>query len=229
MNLSIPLKLLAIDTSTEACSAALVIDRAILTKFELAPRRHAQLILPMVDQLLGEAGLSVRELEGLAFGRGPGSFTGIRIAASLIQGIALGADLPVAPISSLAALAQGIFSATQQPHVLVAIDARIGEVYWGAYQADDHGIMRPVQSECVCSPASAPLPTHARWFGGGTGWGIYADLLGQRLGGRLLGVAPDCYPHAREVAILGIDAFSRGSVVEAEQALPVYLREKVVD
>ncbi len=183
----------------------------------------------MVDQLLGEASLSVRELDGLAFGRGPGSFTGVRIATSLIQGIALGADLSVAPISSLAALAQGIFSKTGEPRVLVAIDARINEIYFGAYQADEYGIMRASQPECLSCPTTAPLPGHGHWFGGGTGWRIYADLLGSRLGRRLLGVAPDCLPHAREVAILGIDAFNRGSVVEAGQALPVYLREKVVD
>jgi tRNA threonylcarbamoyladenosine biosynthesis protein TsaB len=223
------LKLLAIDTSTEACSAALAIEHTILTRFELAPRRHTELLLPMVDQLLGEAALSVHELEGLAFGRGPGSFTGVRIATGVIQGIALGTDLLVAPISSLAALAQGVFSKTGQPQVLAAIDARINEVYWGAYQADEQGIMRASQPECLCSPTAAPLPAHGRWFGGGTGWGIYADLLGPRLGDRLLGVAPDCYPHAREVAILGLDAFNCGSVVEAGQALPVYLREKVVD
>jgi tRNA threonylcarbamoyladenosine biosynthesis protein TsaB len=223
------LKLLAIDASTEACSAALALDRTILSRFELAPRRHAELILPMVDQLLAEAGMSVHALDGLAFGCGPGAFTGIRIAAGVIQGIALGADLPVAPISSLAALAQGIFSEAGQAHVLAAIDARMGEVYWGAYQAEAQGILRPIQPECVCRPALAPLPSHGRWFGVGTGWGIYGDTLGARLGDRLLGRAPDRYPQAREVAILGLEAFTQGHVVAAEQALPVYLRDKVVD
>jgi tRNA threonylcarbamoyladenosine biosynthesis protein TsaB len=225
------LKLLAIDTSTEACSAALAIDNAVTnTRFELAPQRHAELILPMVDQLLREADLRVDELDGLAFGQGPGTFTGVRIAAGIIQGIALGAELPIVPVSSLAALAQGLFSERGQARVLAAIDARIGEIYWGAYQVDERGILMAVQSQCVGKPDTVPVPVAGRWFGAGTGWDSYGPILRERLGDRLLGIEPQRYPHAREVAVLGIEAFKAGhGVVQAEYALPTYLRNQVVD
>jgi tRNA threonylcarbamoyladenosine biosynthesis protein TsaB len=225
------LKLLAIDTSTEACSAALAIDNAIYTRFELAPQRHAELILPMVDQLLREADLRVGELDGLAFGQGPGTFTGVRIAAGITQGIALGAELPIVPVSSLAALAQGLFSERGQAKVLAAIDARIGEIYWGAYQVDERGILMAVQAQCVGKPDTVPVPVAGQWFGAGTGWDSYGPILRERLGGdRLLGIEPRRYPHAREVAVLGIEAFKAGhGVVQAEYALPAYLRDQVVD
>jgi tRNA threonylcarbamoyladenosine biosynthesis protein TsaB len=225
------LKLLAIDTSTEACSAALAVDNAVThTRFELAPQRHAELILPMVDHLLREADLRVGELDGLAFGQGPGTFTGVRIAAGIIQGIALGAELPIVPVSSLAALAQGLFSERGQARVLAAIDARIGEIYWGAYQVDERGILMAVQAQCVGKPDTVPVPVAGRWFGAGTGWDSYGPILRKRLGGdRLLGIEPRHYPHAREVAILGIEAFKAGHGIQAEYALPAYLRDKVVD
>jgi tRNA threonylcarbamoyladenosine biosynthesis protein TsaB len=225
------LKLLAIDTSTEACSAALAIDNAVThTRFELAPQRHAELILPMVDHLLREADLRVAELDGLAFGQGPGTFTGVRIAAGIIQGIALGAELPIVPVSSLAALAQGLFSERGQARVLAAIDARIGEIYWGAYQVDERGILMAVQAQCVGKPDTVPMPVAGRWFGAGTGWDSYGPILRERLGGdRLLGIEPRRYPHAREVAVLGIEAFKAGHGIQAEYALPAYLRDQVVD
>ena len=225
------MKLLAIDTSTEACSAALAIDNTVThTRFELAPQRHAELILPMVDQLLREADLRVDELDGLAFGQGPGTFTGVRIAAGIIQGIALGAKLPIVPVSSLAALAQGLFSERGQAKVLAAIDARIGEIYWGAYQVDERGILMAIQAQCVGKADTVPVPVAGRWFGAGTGWDSYGPILRERLGDRLLGIEPQRYPHAREVAVLGIEAFKAGhGVVQAEYALPAYLRDQVVD
>lgn len=185
----------------------------------------------MLDQLLREADLRVGELDGLAFGQGPGTFTGVRIAAGIIQGIALGAELPIVPVSSLAALAQGLFSERGQARVLAAIDARIGEIYWGAYQVDERGILMAVQAQCVGKPDTVPVPVAGRWFGAGTGWDSYGPILRERLGGdRLLGIEPRRYPHAREVAVLGIEAFKAGhGVVQAEYALPAYLRDKVVD
>ncbi len=129
------MKLLAIDTSTDACSAALWLNGEVRQRYQVAPREHGQLILPMIESLLAEAGLALTQLDTLAFGRGPGGFTGVRIANSVIQGLAFGADLPVVPISSLAALAQGAYTEMGTPQILAAIDARIGEVYWGAYRA----------------------------------------------------------------------------------------------
>jgi tRNA threonylcarbamoyladenosine biosynthesis protein TsaB len=220
-------KLLAIDTSTEACSASLLIGDEILERYRLAPREHTQLILPMVDELLSEAGLKVGNLDGLAFGRGPGAFTGLRIAASVIQGIAFAADLPVAPISSLAALAQGAAREVGVSHVLAAIDARIQEVYWGAYKLDSEGLMQINGEEVVCSPEQVPLPIGQDWHGVGTGWEAYLSQLRQRLTGSVSAWDGKRYPQARDVALLGAGAHDRGEAVSAELALPIYLRNQV--
>ncbi len=221
------MKLLAIDTSTEACSAALVIGETIEECFAMAPQRHAELILPMLDELLRGAGLGVGDLDGLAFARGPGAFTGLRIGAGVAQGIAFGSNLAVAPVSTLAALAQRAYGLTGHTQVIAAIDARMGEVYWGVYQLAGEGIMRSVVEECVCPPARAPLPASGRWLGIGTGWTGHAEFLKQRLGDRLFEVAADPYLHAREVAVLGLDVFRQNRAVTAELAVPVYLRDEV--
>jgi tRNA threonylcarbamoyladenosine biosynthesis protein TsaB len=221
------MKLLAIDTSTEACSAALMIGDTIEERFAIAPQRHAELILPMLDELLRNVGLGIGDLDGLAFARGPGAFTGLRIGAGVTQGIAFGAELPVAPVSTLAAMAQRAYRLTGHTQVIAAIDARMGEVYWGVYQLDDDGIMRPVVDECVRPPDRAPLPASGQWLGIGTGWIGHAESLRQRVGERLLDIVPDPYPYAREVAVLGLDMFRRNQAVTAELALPVYLRDQV--
>ncbi|KAF0193093.1 MAG: putative protease [Gammaproteobacteria bacterium] len=221
------MKLLAIDTSTEACSAALYVDNEVAECFRIAPREHAVLILPMIEQLLGDAGLSLNRLDALAFGRGPGSFTGVRIAAGVIQGLAYGAALPVVPVSSLAALAEGVRRERQQSRVLAAFDARIGEVYWGAYQADEPGRMVLIGEEQVCPPKVVPEPAAGAWFGAGSGWRAYIDALTSRLGNRVAGFDAECYPHAADVARLAVAGLAAGQAVDAERALPVYLRDNV--
>lgn len=216
-------RLLAIDTTEDACSAALALDGEITERFELAPRRHNELILPMMDALLATAGLSVQQLDALAFARGPGGFTGLRIAASVIQGVGLASELPVVPVSSLQALAEGCEGATG---VLTAFDARMSEVYWGAFRRDDAGLMRAVIDESVCSPAQVQVPEGTDWRGIGSGWGSYAELLGKRC---LIGGAPDgdACVHAADVARLAVTLFDEGAAVDVEHALPVYLRNKV--
>ncbi len=221
------MKLLAIDTSTEACSAALYVDNEVAERFRIAPREHAVLILPMIEQLLGDAGLSLNRLDALAFGRGPGSFTGVRIAAGVIQGLAYGAALPVVPVSSLAALAEGVRRERQQSRVLAAFDARIGEVYWGAYQADEPGRMVLIGEEQVCPPQVVPGPAAGVWFGAGSGWRAYIDALKSRLGNRVAGFDAEYYPHAADVARLAVAGLAAGQAVDAEWALPVYLRDNV--
>lgn len=221
------MKLLAIETATEACSAALSIDGEIRERFEIAPRGHTELILPMIDELMAEAGISISQVDAMAFGRGPGAFTGVRIAVGVTQGIAFGADLPVVPVSTLAALAQG--AAADQ--VLVALDARMDEVYWGAYQRNTEGRMELVGEECVSSPAEVPLPASEGWRGAGAGWAAYESVLSARCTNQLV-PAPEAWdasalPHARDVAELGLAGFDAGQAVSAEQALPVYLRDKV--
>lgn len=219
-------RILAVDTSEDACSAALLIGDAVAERFELAPRRHSELILPMMDGLLRDAGVKMADLDALAFARGPGSFTGVRIAASVIQGVALGADLPVVPVSSLQALAQGVARASAADAVLSALDARMREVYWGVYRSDAAGIMRAVIEDRVCAPERAEVPAGGPWVGAGSGWSSYADVLG-----RHLGPAPELHGealvHARDVAWLARPLLAEGRAVPAEQALPVYLRNEV--
>lgn len=221
------MKILAVDTSTEACSAALLLDGEARERYRIAPREHAALILPMVESLLAEAGLALVQLDALAFGRGPGSFTGVRIGTGVIQGLAFGADLPVVPVSSLAAIAQGAYREKGAERVLAAIDARIQEVYWGAYQCSGAGVMELAGVECVCRPAEVPVPEGNGWFGAGTGWGAYPEELRMRLGGAVSGFEAERFPHAQDVAVLGVEGFGRGLALPAEQALPVYLRDEV--
>lgn len=217
------MKILALETATEACSAALYIDAEIRERFEIAPRGHSELILPMLESLLVEADISLQQVDALAFGRGPGAFTGVRIGVGVAQGVAFGADLPVLPISTLAALAQ----ATDAARVLAAIDARMDEVYWGRYQRDDRGLMRLQGEECVAAPAATPTVSGEDWLGAGSGWGVYGDSLRMRHAGRVSVLAPEVLPRAAAISQLGAAAFAAGETVSAEQALPVYLRDKV--
>lgn len=223
------MRLLAIETTTQACSAALSIDGHITSRFEIAPRQHAQLILPMLDDLLGEAGVALADLTAVAFTRGPGSFTGIRIGSSVIQGLAYAANLPVVPISTLQALAYAAYRDTQAPRVLAALDARMQEVYWGCYLCDDNSIVLQGE-ECVVKPAAVPIPLPGEYTGVGSGWDEYGDLLKQRLSTiTLTTINPTVYPHADAVVSLAERAYRAGDFVSPEQALPLYLRDNVTN
>ena len=217
-------KILALDTSTEACSAAILVDGQIIERFAELPRGHAACVLGMVQDVLAEAGLGVTDLDAISFCRGPGGFTGVRIACGVVQGIAYGADLPVVPLSTLAVLAQGGWRAYRAEHVLAAIDARMGEVYFGAYRAVD-GLMRLQGEELVASPEALPPAGGTGWYGIGTGWQAYGEQLRARLG------APQAVypalPRAADCLPLAAAALAGGEAVAAEQALPVYLRDKV--
>ena len=220
-------RILAIETATTACSAALLVDGDIEDRHALAPRQHAALILPMIESLLVGADLQPGQLDAIAFGRGPGSFTGVRIAASVVQGIALGADLPVVAVSTLAVLAQGALRETGEAGVLAALDARMDEVYWAVYRADANRLPDRVGEETVCKPVSAGMPAAGSWVGAGSGWERYADVLAARAGERVVRLLPDLEPHARDVARLAADKFSRNEVLAPEAAVPVYLRDNV--
>nr|VFK45296.1 MAG: tRNA threonylcarbamoyladenosine biosynthesis protein TsaB [Candidatus Kentron sp. TC] len=235
--------ILAIDTSGDACSVALYRDGEYMVSHRLAPRRHAEILLPEIKMLLSQAGLFLRDLDGLAFGRGPGAFTGIRIATGVIQGLAFGADLPVVPVSSLQALAQGAWREHKARHILTALDARMGEVYWGAYRMDIGDLAVSAVEECVCVPREITLPeVHGDyWFGVGSGWATYGEVLSETVERRyehdqpgsgftrreLVGFEPNRYPHARDVATLAIVALERGAFAAPEDAQPVYLRNRV--
>ncbi len=224
------MKILAIDTASDACSAALWLDGDINECYELAPRQHTSLILPMVESLLLEAGLVLTQLDAVAFGRGPGAFTGVRIATGVIQGLALGADLPVVPVSSLAALAQGAYRTHQKKNILAAFDARMGEVYWGQYCLADNSLVELMGSELVCTPQAVPiLSERLDWFGVGHGWAAYANELNRACQAINISARDiDYLPHAQDVAQLAVNDFKQGLAVSAEQALPVYLRDNVV-
>ncbi|MFZ4789802.1 MAG: tRNA (adenosine(37)-N6)-threonylcarbamoyltransferase complex dimerization subunit type 1 TsaB [Candidatus Competibacteraceae bacterium] len=219
------MKLLALDTATEACSAAVWVDGAVLERYELAPRRHAALILPMLEAVLAEAGLSVKQLDAIAVGRGPGAFTGVRIAIGIAQGIAFAADLPVAPISTLAALALGAAREFGYSHLAAALDARMGEVYWGAYAVTGHTVELLGEEQC-CPPTAVAAPP-GDWFGAGSGWLAYPEALAQRLATK--NWQGNRYPRAGDVAWLAATPGRRSDWVSADQALPVYLRNRVAN
>lgn len=220
------MKLLAVDTATEACSAALYIDGEILERFELAPRTHTQLILPMIDSLMAEAELAPQDLDGLAFGRGPGSFTGVRIATGVIQGIALGLDLPVVPVSTLAALAQDYFGRAAEDVVFVGMDARMGEVFWGVYRKNDQGFAELFGAESVGAAENVVFPEE-KGCGVGSAWRTYREALCERLNDCLASIESDYLPKASAIALLGARGFTLDQAVPVEQAMPVYLRDKV--
>ena len=221
------MRLLALDTSTEACSAAVWADGRIFARYEVASRDHTSIILPMVDSVLADAGTELEQLDALAFGRGPGSFTGVRIGTGVIQGIALASGLPVVPVSTLAALARHAMRTYGIPRVAAVIDARMSEVYWGAYWRDPDGGLRLIGEERVCSPATVPALDGGGWFGAGSGWHAHAQALREATGLGLGAWWAGCLPHAEDVAELAALAFRRGGAMVVDSVLPVYLRDNV--
>lgn len=222
------MNLLALETSTESCSVALVHGDEVIARSELAPRRHAELVLPMADALLAEAGLGRHALDGIAVGRGPGAFTGVRLGVSLAQGMAMALDLPVVTVSSLAALALEAPDDDSNAAIVAVIDARMGEVYVACYRRDALGRLVPLDEERVTTADALVLPHADAWQIVGSGWTTYADVLRERLAGAtLLSAVGDRFPQARHVAELAAGEFSAGRARSAELALPVYLRDKV--
>ena len=220
------MNLLAIDTSTESCSAALLCGQRLIERSELAPRRHAELILPMIDSLLGEAGLSRRSVHGIAVGRGPGAFTGVRLGISVAQGLALGLDIPVVPVSSLAALALDA-PAEGGAAILAVIDARMGEIYAGAFERSADGLVAPIMDEMVGRATEFTFPQSKKWDVVGSGWAAYHDALAARLPAPPRFADGARYPQAHAIARLALPQFEAGRGVSPEYALPVYLRDKV--
>ncbi|MDP0589999.1 MAG: tRNA (adenosine(37)-N6)-threonylcarbamoyltransferase complex dimerization subunit type 1 TsaB [Candidatus Endonucleobacter bathymodioli] len=219
------MKLLAIDTATEACSVALNINGAVIEHYEVLPRSHSRELLPMVDKLLTEAGLVLTEIDGVAFGCGPGAFTGLRVAAAMVQGLAYAVDIPVIPVSTLASLAQQGYRCHGAQQAVSAIDARMNEVYWGAY-IEQGQLMMSVQDEMVTAPEKVTTPAFVDddndWIGIGNGW---------RFMKRMTTNISHCYeqalPHAMDIALLAAAYFAQGRLLPAEDAVPIYLRNNV--
>lgn len=225
VNYGLRMRLLALDTSTESCSVALLQDGEIRLRAEITERSHAELVLPMVDELLAEAGLALGDLDGIAFGRGPGAFTGLRIAAGVVQGLAFGANLKVAPVSSLAAVAAQVPGLPGEL-VLVCNDARMGEVYWGVFRLEADGIVIALVPESVSAPAlvgeGAPTASHAA----GNALLRHPALAG-RLKAQGLHLHEGLLPRADAIARLGARVLAAGQGIPAEEALPVYVRDNV--
>lgn len=222
------MKLLAIETATESCSAALLDNDEIFSISEVAPRRHNEIILTMCEQVLAQGQIRLAQLDAIAFGRGPGAFTGVRLAASVTQGIALGQDLPVVPVSSLASLAQTAFESVQATQVLACIDARMQEVYFGQYALNDQKIMQLVGEESVTPPNMINVTVNDEYYGAGSGWKAYAEVMQQSLG-KKLSYDENLFPQAEHVAKLAKIYFQQGNSVSAAEALPVYLRDNVAE
>lgn len=216
------MKVLVLDTSTEWCSAALWLDGRIQARRVLAEQRHSSLLLPMVDDLLRESDLGLRQLDGIGYGAGPGSFTGLRIACAVTQGLAFGADLPVVGVPTLESIAEQ----AQADKVLTVLDARMAEVYWAAYARDGAG-WRAVSEPQLALPESVAITSGGDWVGAGNGFAALGAVLRPRLEAGLVRIDATLMPDAAAMAPLAVRAFERGEGVDAALAAPIYLRDKV--
>jgi tRNA threonylcarbamoyladenosine biosynthesis protein TsaB len=224
---------LAIDASTEACSVALQVKDKLYSRYDICPQSHSLQLLPMVDEVLTEAGIKLSQCHGLIFGRGPGSFTGVRIGVGGAQGLAFSANLPVVGVSSLQAMAQLAFMqgkvAGQNSGVIAAIDARMGEIYNGYFMLDEHNIMQPKCAETVIVPEqlAQQLSTivHNTEYGVGSAWDAYNELLSPLKSNT---GSPDIlFPSAEAMLAIGVNLLEQGKGVAAEDAQPVYVRDTV--
>jgi len=216
------MRILALDTSTEYCSVALWRDGAVTERCELVGQRHSEVLMAMVDALLKDSVSGIKDVDGIAFGMGPGSFTGVRIACGATQGLALGADLPVVGVCTLEALAE----ASGKSRVLAALDARMSELYLAAYEKRD-GVWVNTVEPCLCKPEDAPVLSGGGWFGAGSGFAVHGAALGERYAGQLQGMDGGAIPQAAAIAVLGAARFALGRGVDAAAALPLYLRDRV--
>jgi tRNA threonylcarbamoyladenosine biosynthesis protein TsaB len=216
------LKILALETSGDFCSVALWRDGVIDDREILAGQRQSGLLLDLVHELLHACGEKLCDVDGIAFGAGPGSFTGLRVACGVTQGLALGVDKPVVSVSTLQALAE----ASAAPRVVCCVDARMREVYQAAYEKVD-GSWRTVQAPGVYAPGAVPLLPGDSWLGCGSGFAAYRDALTARYGTQLNGIDDALHARARDVAVLAAPVLARGGGVRAEDATPHYVRDKV--
>lgn len=220
------MNILALETSTDACSVAIMSGNAVYEVHELAPRQHTDLLFTMIDHVLAEAGIARNAVDLIAFGRGPGAFTGVRIAASVAQGIALACDLPLAPVSTLAALAASGARLYGERQIVAALDARRAEIYLAALRFDDVcDVGQSVIADCVLAPEAVSIAAPAQWLAVGNGWPTYHARFAPAIAA--IPRAALLYPHAHDVARLGGDLHRRGGSVAAADALPMYLRGAV--
>ncbi len=216
------MNLLAFDTSTEYCSIAIQKGDEIFTFDMNAGQTHSQIILPQIQALLNEAKLTLNDLQGIAFGAGPGSFTGVRIAAGVAQGLAFGANLPVVDICTLLALAQ----ASGADKVIACLDARMGEVYHAAY-AKTAGEWQTIIAPGLYKPDAVPAVQGTDWVGAGSGWQTYAEQLSGFYGAQLSSAQAQLLPSATAILALALTVFASGNAKSAAEAQPIYIRNRV--
>ncbi|HET9843939.1 MAG TPA: tRNA (adenosine(37)-N6)-threonylcarbamoyltransferase complex dimerization subunit type 1 TsaB [Gammaproteobacteria bacterium] len=226
-------KILSIDTSTEACSASLLIHNEMQVRFEICPRQHGVKILPMVDDLLSSAQIALHNLDAIAVSQGPGSFTGVRLGISVAQGLSFGSDLPLVPVSTLKALAFGAFHlASQADYIVAAMDAKMDEIYYAVYQTERQKTLKLVGEEQVIPPNFLPaLPADFATksiIGCGHGFKIYNETLCKRLGVPFVAKWPEALPNAENIGWLAKEAFLNHEIVSPQECMPVYLRNKVI-
>ena len=224
------MNILAIETATDACSCALEFSGTVSARHAIEPRRHTELLLPMIDEVLADAKADLGVLDAIAFGRGPGSFTGLRIACSVAQGLGFGAGRPLIAVSTLQVIATGMRRSRGTPRVLVALDARMGEVYWGGF-AWDGVTMVPVFEESVAPPDAVRVPAAGEWAGAGSGWAAHRAVLEARVTDRLGRPADPVdasrLPRASDMLVPARLTLEAGLAVAPEDAAPVYLRNRV--
>lgn len=217
------MKILALDTSSNACSVALQIGDEVKAIHEIVPMQQTQRILPIIDSLLRESFITLNQLDAIAFGCGPGSFTGVRIATSVAQGLGYAMNLPLIPVSSLAALAQSAYADLGWKNLLVGVDARVQEVYWGAYQINDQGLATLIGKELVCPPGEVTLPSENDWYGVGNAWSVYPDLIHYKP----IKIDASQIPLATGILALAQIKYENQQWVNPEDATPTYLRDEV--
>jgi tRNA threonylcarbamoyladenosine biosynthesis protein TsaB len=221
-----PMNLLAIDTSADFCSVAASRGEALFSRHEPSGQRHAERVLDMVNQVLIEARLEFEQIHGIAYGAGPGSFTGLRIAAGVTQGLALARGIGVVGIGTLLALAEQAAGETAGDRIIACLDAHRGEVYHAAYRRAGAG-WEEVSAPGLYQPEAVPLASGTDWLGCGDGFAVYRERLAARLGGCVSAIRPETTPTARAVLKLAIPRFAAGEARDAAEAVPVYLRDKV--
>ncbi|MGB0955782.1 MAG: tRNA (adenosine(37)-N6)-threonylcarbamoyltransferase complex dimerization subunit type 1 TsaB [Panacagrimonas sp.] len=217
-------RILAIDSSTQACSVALSVDGQLLEHFEIVGQSHIQRLLPMMNALMAEAGVSARQLDGLVCGVGPGSFVGVRIAVGLVKGMAMSLDRPVYPVSSLAMLARRALQSGEH-RILAAIDARMGEIYFQAFVRSRTGTLQAQSDPVLVTPERLPQPQGHHWFACGSAWAAYSDALTARLDAQVHGVDADALPHAQTALAVAHDGARNWQ--DASALTPLYVRDKV--
>ena len=221
------MNLLAIDTATEACSLAIALDDRVLSRHVVAGRDQTAVLLPLLHELLAEAGIGVPQLDAIACGVGPGSFAGVRIGVGFVKGLALVRDVPIVPVMSLACLAQGALRRHGATRVLSCIDARMGEVYAAVYEKGGDGRIRAIVEPRVCKPDALDAAIASPWIATGTGWGAYRDILRTRLGTTPVAEEPAALPEAVDAITLARGALARGETVSVASLEPIYLRNDV--